>query len=185
MKKRIASLFLTFVIVFETGTSAFAARTDIAASINAAIPLAEIIPATDSGKSPVGTSAPALVSVAVTSLPDKLDYLCTDTAVDPAGGVLSLVYSDGTEVETELTEAQLSALDGMVGEVSVSITREGFTTGLSVNAAFSFNEGDILEDAPQSLLYACKNCGDTKTEHWPPLIFPAAYEEPLRSCRHG
>ena len=175
MKKRIVALMLAFVMVFNMGAVAFAnGENPDQPAEEQLLPEEQEAPSEESvgGEEQIETASEevTLTSINVSTLPEKVKYLCTDTAVDALGGVLTLTYSDNSTNTVELSSGALSGLDGAVGDVSVIVTYEGMTDSFTVTVEHSYDEGAVTTEptanAEGEMTYTCP-CGDTKTEELP------------------
>ena len=77
-------------------------------------------------------NAPALVSVAVTTLPAKTSYAYGET-LDVTGGKLTLTYDDGTTSEVDITAEMVSGYDvATSGQQELTVSYEGKTATFTV-----------------------------------------------------
>lgn len=199
MKKRVIALMLAFVLVLNMGTVAFAngeatpapvtetepTPTPAAEATPTPTPVVEETPTPTPAADPTPTSTPAveatptptptpevvLASIRVTQMPDKLEYLCTDTAVDSTGGTLMLTFSDGTTQVVDLSAATLSLVKENANTASVNVAYEGMTDSFAVTVTHSYDEGTVTTEAtatePGVMTYTCADCGDEQTGELP------------------
>ena len=101
----------------------------------AADPTPTSTPAVEATPTPTPTPEVVLASIRVTQMPDKLEYLCTDTAVDSTGGTLTLMFSDGTTQVIDLSAATLSLVKENANTASVNVAYEGMTDSFALEEA--------------------------------------------------
>lgn len=202
MKKRVIALMLAFVLVLNMGTVAFAngeatpapvtetepTPTPAAEATPTPTPVVEETPTPTPAADPTPTSTPAveatptptptpevvLASIRVTQMPDKLEYLCTDTAVDSTGGTLMLTFSDGTTQVVDLSAATLSLVKENANTASVNVAYEGMTDSFAVTITHTWNEGVVTtkptETSEGEKTFTCTVCNvATKKEVVPVL----------------
>lgn len=74
-----------------------------------------------------------LSHIAVTTQPNKLEYIVGVEAFDPTGGKVTLYYTDDTSEEIDLTIDMVSGFDAAVlGEQYLTVTYSNCTTAFTV-----------------------------------------------------
>jgi len=177
MKKRVIALMLAFVLVLNMGTVAFANGEATPAPVTeteptptpAADPTPTSTPAVEATPTPTPTPEVVLASIRVTQMPDKLEYLCTDTVVDSTGGLLTLTFSDRTTQTVDLSVATLSLV-----KETVNVTYEDMTDSFTVTVKHNYDEGVVTTEAtatePGVMTYTCADCGDEQTGEIPMAV---------------
>ena len=123
----------------------------------------------------VEITAKRLVSISVTTKPEKLAYLEGKDVLDTTGGKLTLYYNNGTRLTLDLTEDMVSGFDNAkVGTQTLTVTYEGLTTTYEISVAaktlvsiavamapakVTYNEGEAL-DVTGGKISATYNNGD-------------------------
>lgn len=86
-----------------------------------------------------------LESIAVTTQPNKLKYIHNLEKLDTTGGIVTLYYSNGIEVQMKVTEDMVSGFDNtVVGEQTLTVTFGELTTTykVSISAELLWNLDD-------------------------------------------
>lgn len=123
----------------------------------------------------VEITAKRLVSISVTTKPEKLAYLEGKDVLDTTGGKLTLYYNNDTRLTLDLTEDMVSGFDNAkVGTQTLTVTYEGLTTTYEISVAAktlvsiavamapakaTYNEGEAL-DVTGGKISATYNNGD-------------------------
>lgn len=94
------------------------------------------------------------VSIAVTSKPNKLEYLEGKDSFDVNGGQITITYNNGTVGVIEMTAANVSGFDNtVVGVQNVAITYEGLKTSLEVTVKAKTPISVIVKTLPNKVEY--------------------------------
>ena len=96
---------------------------------------------------PVNAQAPAATGIAVTTLPTKLEYVEGEEEFDPAGGIITVSYDDGSSEEVALSADMVGGFDNsVVGAQTLTVSYGGFTATFDIEIVANIRYGDADGD---------------------------------------
>ena len=87
---------------------------------------------------------PKIISVSMGSMPEKREYIKNKEHLELSGAKIKIIYDNGLEKQMDITEDMISGFDNSaLGECTVTVSFEGYTTSFTVNIVLGFTPGDV------------------------------------------
>ncbi len=143
----------------------------------------------DSQQEEEAPPAPYVTGIELLKLPTRTDYVQMQDGLDLRGSVLKISYSDGTISAVTLTSKMVTFSNAQLGEATVQVSYEGFTTSFKVNVVkatvtFTSYDGSVLSQTqyaygetvavPEAPVKPGDDAGEYRFMGWTPAVTACA-----------